>query len=295
MIIPDPLCYFAGAFPNLVENILHRDRSKRRNFREETVTDLMMAGLSSFEPFGLFVDFPADESKTGEDMDWEFVDEHATDGQRYLRLHIQAKRAVFLNQKINNYWIYRELDHKSPKTADFGSQRETLVSQAINVPGCIPLYMFYHTKECVSQINNKANNNKIEGVNAIFADVVKSNLSSSRWPSSDKAVEMFVPYFFGLKSLLCWKRGPLVAISRRSIGPFAFVNGPTGLPKPAEVAQRLRSLRTAQGQDVEYQIKAVGDIPASTVNRIRGEKDQAVERPRAIFVNRQPYGLNPTT
>lgn len=50
------LCQFAHRFPDLAAQILQRDKHKRRNFREETITDILMAGLTAFEPCGIRVD-----------------------------------------------------------------------------------------------------------------------------------------------------------------------------------------------------------------------------------------------
>jgi hypothetical protein len=41
------LCDLAHAFPPWVEKLLERDRSLRGNFREETITDLLMAWNST--------------------------------------------------------------------------------------------------------------------------------------------------------------------------------------------------------------------------------------------------------
>ena len=161
------LCRFAKRFPLLAAEILERDRHKRRNFREETITDVMMAGLVPFEPFDIVTDYPDDESLTGEDMDWEFVNENAVDGRRYLRLHIQAKRAHYSAGKKAPYWLYRELDHavasKLPKRASkppkgapkpgppfHGTQHKLLIDEAAKIPGCVPLYMFYHPNSALA-------------------------------------------------------------------------------------------------------------------------------------------------
>ncbi|CUX70353.1 hypothetical protein AGR6A_pAt50014 [Agrobacterium sp. NCPPB 925] len=59
-----------------------------------------MAGLVPFEPFGIRVDFPRDESITGGDMDWEFVqssdriEEHA---QRFGGVRSAVHPSLFLS------------------------------------------------------------------------------------------------------------------------------------------------------------------------------------------------------
>jgi hypothetical protein len=69
------LCDLARSFPPKVAELLERDRGLKRNFREESVTDLLMASLIGLEPFGIRVDFP-DEPTTGGDMDWIFAAPH---------------------------------------------------------------------------------------------------------------------------------------------------------------------------------------------------------------------------
>jgi hypothetical protein len=46
------LCDLAHTFPTWVAKLLERDRHLRRNFREETITDLLMASLVGLEALG---------------------------------------------------------------------------------------------------------------------------------------------------------------------------------------------------------------------------------------------------
>ena len=66
------LCELAHSFPSRIAELLERDRHLKRNFREETVTDLLMASLVGMEPLGISVDFP-DEPVTGGDMEWVYA------------------------------------------------------------------------------------------------------------------------------------------------------------------------------------------------------------------------------
>lgn len=103
------LCELAHSFPPRIAEFLERDRGLTRNFREETVTDLLMASLVGLEAFGIRVDFP-DEPTTGGDMDWIFAAPLEINGGRYLRVLLQAKRAQFVKRKKSGgYWYYHHL------------------------------------------------------------------------------------------------------------------------------------------------------------------------------------------
>lgn len=293
----DPLCEFAHQFPDLAARILHRDRHKRRNFREESVTDLLMAGLTAFEPFGIYVDFPKDESKTGEDMNWEFVDPNAADGRRYLRLHIQAKRAILGAPKRNPYWWYRELDHEAQRNAGHGSQAERLLSAAAAIPGCVPLYMFYHTQDALRAEDIKNKLPAIEGVNAMFATHLAPVLTANppktgngRWARADKEVATWRPKFMPLSALLCFGNGPFV-FTLPSGPDAAFLLVPQAASfSPGALADRLEEHRKTQLSVGEQRdaapIEAIQDVPDETMNAIRLRRDGVsaeVKRPRAIF------------
>jgi hypothetical protein len=107
------LCQLAHSFPPRIADLLERDRGLTRNFREETVTDLLMASLVGLEALGIRVDFP-DEPTTGGDMDWIYVAPLEINGGCYLRLLLQAKRAQFAQLKNGGYWYYHHLDHGKP-------------------------------------------------------------------------------------------------------------------------------------------------------------------------------------
>ena len=300
-MLTDPLCHFSHRFPDLAARILHRDRHKRRNFREETVTDLLMAGLTAFEPFGLRVDFPLDESITGEDMDWEFVAPHATNGRRYLRLHIQAKRAIFKELKRKtSYWFYRELDHEAQKNTGHGSQAERLISGASSHPECVPLYMFYHTLDALEVADKSRNLPAIEGVSAMFADVLAPILAArppangnGRWPVDEKKIETWRRHFMPLSDFLCFDGKP-GRLSWSPDGSVALLAGPRdALFSPGELADRLneRRMRFADegGLAESPGIEASDTIPPQTglalENWASGIGRAEIPRPRAIFLS----------
>lgn len=294
----NPLCDFAHRFPDFAARILHRDRHKRRNFREETITDLLMAGLTAFEPYGVRVDFPLDESATGEDMDWEFVDPYAKDGRRYLRLHIQAKRAVFRPLKqLPSYWHYDHLDHEAKRNSGRGSQAASLLAGAA-VPGCVPLYMFYHSLDALQSAGGGLP--RIAGVNAILASHLLPVLrrhppkpGNARWPVDLRKVDRWRPHFMQLSDLLYFEVSWRFQVSRSDDG-LELVAGPGGFGfSPGTLADSLNEYGAAKtdldGSDHPGPIEAIDDIPAETMRAIeigsRGDYRFEIKRPRAIFLN----------
>jgi hypothetical protein len=283
---------------------LDRDQHKRRNFREETITDMLMAGLVPFEPMGIRVDYPIDESISGEDMDWEFVNENAVDGRRYLRLHIQAKRAICSKGK-KPYWFYRELDHALASKAatggggkaagskallpkQHGMQHTTLIDEAAKVPGCVPIYMFYHPGSAVEPGNGISS--AVEGLNWIFADNIPKNVTTARWPIADRKLAKWRPHFQPLSKLLCFGRSEFVRFNIDGGAAFALVFTQPASPSPGELSDRLNELRSPakDARSDPVSIRAVEDIPPSTLEAIRSAADQRtgaadIPRPRIIF------------
>lgn len=301
----DLLCQFANRFPLLAAEILERDRHKKRNFREETITDILMAGLVPFEPFNISTNYPVDESITGEDMDWEFVNEHAVDGRKYLRLHIQAKRAHVAAEKTNPYWLYRELDHAvglkplkpkgllhvSPASkSPHGTQHKILVDEAKKVAGCVPIYMFYHPNSALESAVGGLP--AVEGVNWMFADLIPENVTPGRWPAANKRLDKWRPHFHPLSDLLCFGHGPdLLKLGPSQGHQIALFIAPLSpAATPGEVEDMLNERRN--GKDslaTSLPIRAVENIPGQTLAIIRaardGKRKAEIKRPRVIFVS----------
>jgi hypothetical protein len=300
----DLLCRFAHRFPSLAAEILERDRHKKRNFREETITDILMAGLVPFEPFNISTNYPVNEALTGEDMDWEFVDEHAVDGRKYLRLHIQAKRAVVNAPKTKPYWLYRELDHavvlKAPKAKGLGpvpppaklhgTQHKNLVDEAKKVAGCVPIFMFYHPNSALDPASSHLP--AVEGVNWMFADLIPVNVTPSRWPSAHKTLKKWRPHFHPLSDLLCFGHGPeFIELKAQDGSYFSFLTGPRSSgATPGEMEDRLNERRYTEGAPLEPPpIRSADNIPEQTLAIIDaardGKRSAEIERPRVIFVS----------
>ncbi len=193
------LCELAHSFPSRIAALLERDRGLTCNFREETVTDLLMASLVGLEPFGIRVDFP-DEPTTGGDMDWIFAAPREINGGRYLRLLLQAKRAHFVKLKKGGYWLYQHLDHGSPA----GTQARTLIKYATAPPdgmATLPLYIFYHPTSAVEPPDGKRP--AIEGVNLVFANQVAAVVNGG-CTREQKKLKFWRDQFLPLSDFLCW-------------------------------------------------------------------------------------------
>lgn len=306
----DLLCRFGHRFPQFVAKILERERGKARHFNEQTITDLLMAGLVPFEPLQIMTDFPVSEAATGEDMDWEFVDEHALDGRKYLRLHIQAKRAHSSETK-KPYWLYESLDHavnppppkgtpKPPKGApkppkQYGNQHKTLLNEAAKLGNCVPLYMFYHSKSALAPASGSLP--AVEGVNWMFADHVPVNVSTRRWPVAQRKLEKWRPHFQPLHRLLCFGHDIGSATFKTGAGPsarFEILLIPVGAvnPTPGELEDMFNELLDSdEGVRGRTPIRASQVVPPTTLAAMAAFREGSImpelPRKRVIFVTKR--------
>jgi hypothetical protein len=286
------LCDLAHNFPPKVAELLERDRGLKRNFREESVTDMLMFSLVGLRPFGITVDFP-DEPLTGGDMEWVFAAPRDINGGRYLRIVLQAKRAQ-LSKTKRGYWYYQHLDHEK------GKQASTLVSHAASSPGgmsSLPLYIFYHPASALSP--RTAKSPAVEGVNLVFAHQVAPVVAGGCGVSGKK-VETWRGSFMPLSDILCWPlvrsaapSGPAGSIGFQIAGGQARALSVTPGFHPDAVAARLaRKLETAGGKfllpaDFPRRVSAADGIPADLQRAIEGNMTAAdrkeLTRPRVIF------------
>lgn len=295
------LCDLAHAFPPWVAKLLERDRSLRRNFREESITDLLLASLVGMEAFGIRVDFP-DETRTGGDMEWIFAAPLETNGGRYLRLILQAKRPQFIKLKSGGYWLYQHLDHGKPP----GQQAKTLVAHAKGSPdgkATLPLYILYHPTSALAPFNGEP---AVEGINLVFADKVAPVV----WGGcgrKEKKVAYWRKHFMPLSDFLCWPTvvmGPPVPpapdVVEFVVGPTTWTNPQVAAGfHPDLVARRLRQRRqilTAPDEATvaSSAIEPSDGIPAEIMRAMVGEVSEAerreLPRPRVIFITRLRRG-----
>jgi len=206
------LCELSKRFPKHAAKFLERDKCLTRNFREESVTDQLMAALVPFVAEGITVDYP-DEVKTGGDMEWIFAAPQEVGGCKYFRLIIQAKRAQYAKRvtPAKSYYYYQHLDHGTPP----GTQAQTLMSHSTSTSGAtatFPIYAFYHPSSALKAA--EAGLPAIEGVNIVFGDLVHAVVKTG-CKIKDKKVERWRPHFMTLHDFLCWP-----TIKRRDRAPF---------------------------------------------------------------------------
>jgi hypothetical protein len=295
------LCQFSREFPKKVADLLGLEEEKRlmkmplsRRFREETLTDILMGGLLPFHPHLIqHIDFAANERMTGHDIEWEFVDFLPDGRKRYLRLHLQAKRAA--PSKGGRAWRYKELDYLK------GGQAKNLVDEArIRGRHCVPLYLLYHPEQVLEPQAGKLP--AIEGVNVMLAPAVARAVQGG-CNYKTRRVQHWRKHFMPLSTLLCWPGADFVQafsalqfiVGRSPV--FASGVSPDALASRLEEHRRsLLNLDADAGADfVGEPIEASDDVPPETMGTISGKFEQVraydgeelggEARSRAIFVS----------
>ncbi len=287
------LCRLARSMPLHIARLLERDVGLTRNFREETITDVLMAGFVGLGGLQIRVDFP-DETKTGADMEWIFIGPGTPKGVRCLRLLLQAKRASHLPSS-GGYWLYKHLDHLKGQQASVLMGQKTLPNPPIPT---VPLYIFYNPTSALTHKTDKLP--AVEGVNIVFAQDIVTAVAGGCGNKSKK-MEKWRPQFMSLSDVICW---PSI-ISPKQRKPFALSLS-TGLLDyirlsggyhPDILVERLRrfaeivqSSRTKEGRDEYPNIEIPDpsdDVPLEILRAIGGkdtdEDRRAIRRPRLIF------------
>ena len=150
------LCQFARQFPPFVADFMESSRDLGRRFREETITDMMMAALKIAGGQRVIVRFP-NEQETGGDMEWNFVNPY---DRTFYRLVIQAKCA-YPNGPFWTRHSYRHLSHRT----DNKFQADVLCEYARQARyPTYPLYFFYNPAHTCS-LADRDGWPGIEGVN----------------------------------------------------------------------------------------------------------------------------------
>jgi hypothetical protein len=192
------LCDVANRFPPFAAKFLQSGDRLARRFREESVTDMLMAALMSVAGNGLTVEFP-NETVTGADMQWDFVN---LDRGTFFRLLIQAKR-LYANNSAWTRHRYMQLLKRAGKVGPL--QVETLCRTARSQPAAYPLYAFYNPGQSC-RLANAVGAANVEGVNLAGGYVVES-LAASATTTAQKAackrLGTIQPHLFSLADLFC--------------------------------------------------------------------------------------------
>jgi hypothetical protein len=269
------LCHFANTFPPFTAEFIQRGLKFKRRFREETITDMMMASLAAHGMGRVLVDFP-NESVTGADMEWNFVNE---DDSTFFRLLIQAK----LLSPRGNSWkqhYYKQLLHKTKSSNLY--QAEVLVDAANRDIATYPLYAFYNPQiTCdLARASDRVVVNGVELADGYFVE----QLVKARRPSANRISNIYKE-FFPLSALFCpdllqpFPSGPYAyaPVARTVPVSLSFGSGPPrpGIPfppRPEDVRDRLRDIAKGYRPDLtskKAQIPEVSvEIPASIRRRM---------------------------
>lgn len=287
------LCRLAKRMPVHIAGLLERDAGLTRNFREETITDVLMASFIGLGSLQIKVDFP-NETQTGADMEWIFIGPGVPNGVKCLRILLQAKRAAFL-KSFKGYWLYKHLDHQD------GQQAATLMRQqtkpSVPIP-TVPMYIFYHPTSALAPKTSKLP--AVEGVNIVFAHDVAAAVSGG-CGNKERKLEKWRPQFLSLADVLCWPS--VVSAHHPTAFALSFMSGDfenirlSGGFHPNYVVQRLKRLservgseRSAEGR-LEYPTIVIPEpsdtLPPDIERAISGqqtpEDKESLVRPRVIF------------
>lgn len=239
------LCLFARGFPRYVADFLQLSQGLNRRFREESVTDLMMAALHTAGAGQVRVSFP-DETATGADMEWLFVDES---DRTYVRLLIQAKKLY--GMKGWRTRSYRHLFYHPPNALN--PQAISLSDAAATDSHTYPLYAFYNAGSAVAGAAAEYRRRIVEGVNLVDGHFVASVVGNTPKTKQKtyRSLRFWAPFLDNLPSLFCPEsvrpmppqmRGPEGPPIYFAVGEDRQAGTPTP-PSPAAICQRLWQMR----------------------------------------------------
>ncbi|WP_116970824.1 DUF6615 family protein [Blastomonas sp. UPD001] len=189
-------CDLAARLPPLVADFLDLEISLRRRFREESVTDLIVASLIRLSGPRLSVQVPVDEAKTGNDFDIVIFDPMRRTAVQY---RIQAKRLT-PHRTAWDMGSYVELAHPNGT----GAQSLSLVRSAAaerKIP-TVPLYAFYNPARACDASGGLISGIEMADGRAIRA-VVRELIRARPKRPPLKRLSTLHPLFFPLSRILC--------------------------------------------------------------------------------------------
>ncbi|HEX8469335.1 MAG TPA: DUF6615 family protein [Allosphingosinicella sp.] len=188
-------CELAQKMPSLLADFLDLETSLHRRFREESITDLLLASLVQLADPNLIVFVPKNESKTGNDFDILIVDPASRQAVQY---RLQAKR---LKPHPTNWMIgsYAELAHPHGT----GQQSLSLVrSAAAEKIKTIPLYAFYNPSRTCNAAGGIVSGVELADGRAVRSLVRELIRAKPKRPPL-KRIATLQPLFFPLSTILC--------------------------------------------------------------------------------------------
>jgi hypothetical protein len=179
--------------PDLVADFIEIDKDLKRRFREDSMTDVLLASFLKLPQGQVRVDTPI-EWRTGADFDL-FIGERDNNDLAHYR--IQAKRLC--DHKQWREGRYHSLAHRVRSTRQL--QCDTLCS---TVPAdCIPLYAFYNHRNVVTQAGGR-----VEGISLADAHAVRRYVHLVvAGNAAYKRIGQLEPLFFPFRTILCPNAG----------------------------------------------------------------------------------------
>lgn len=187
-------CDLAERLPLMIAEFLDIEQKLKRRFREDSVTDILVASLLSLPGNGVVVLTPP-ESMTGGDFDLVVVDPLSGDA---VQFRIQAKR---LTPHKHDWEIgsYAELAHPHNNGAQSQTLLRGLGRETITT---IPLYAFYNPAHVCT-----ASSGTVSGIELASGWEIRERIKAivkvkpKRLPY--KRIGSLQPLFFPLSTILC--------------------------------------------------------------------------------------------
>jgi hypothetical protein len=208
-------CELATSIPDNVAELLDAESGLQRRFREETISDLIVASIKALPTVNLIVMVP-EEIRTGSDFDIAVI---ADDRLEAIQFRLQAKR---LTPHETNWGrsSYRELAHPH----NTGVQSSTLLRSSSHekIP-TLPLYAFYNPRTSVSQSGNTISGLELADAYEVRS-LIKEMVDAKPKRILNKRVENLRHLFFPFSKLLCepFRRHPDLANPNQVPPPEAF-------------------------------------------------------------------------
>lgn len=186
-------CELADQLPALLGDLIDLEVALGRRFREDSLTDLVIASFLQIGGLPVVVQTP-NEKRTGSDFDLDLVDPATRTSIRY---RIQAKRLGVPTASWRTR-SYRELGHPNGT----GAQMDVLCDLKI-LSGPIPthpLYAFYNP----ASVCTKAGVQGIALADAFMVQELREQAKESPKPRPPyKRLARLQHLFFGLDTILC--------------------------------------------------------------------------------------------
>lgn len=183
------ICDRADRMLAMVANLLDIKRRTGHQFREESVTDLLLATIAQLPAWQVEILRPT-EWRYGSDFDLHIVDPVTADTVHY---RIQAKR---LSDHRTDWQKGRYvcLDHHVGKTKTL--QADILCTNI--PPGCVPLYAFYNHESVATRAAD------VEGIDMADAHAVRLAAQRAAAGEADyRKIGKLAPLFFPFRTLVC--------------------------------------------------------------------------------------------